>query len=367
MAKSVILFFGTDEYLVARHAKACVKKLCPDGNNDLALEIIDGKASNAEEACLAIDKCIASYKTAGLFGEAKCIWLRDVNFLNNSIILKNQKVQTMVDAVTSDIQEGLPEGHSLVISAEKIDRRKGLFKALKKVAEIHEYDLPERDYEVRPIAVRRVIEYTKKHGLHFAPNAAEILVDKVGFDTRQIISELEKLVLYKDQEKTITIEDVDLMISPTGEAIIWDFTDAVAEGKLEKAVNMFRKLVFQKENPIRLIIALEGLFHDLLRFREYLDIGWASLVNKRIQWSKDAEMESYFSALSNDPRKMHWFRSTKLASQSSKYSASQLDACRRLTLEIHEKMVSSGSISHELMMEILLARVCLITSNTKAA
>ena len=40
------------------------------------------------------------------------------------------------------------------------------------------------------------------------------------------------------------------------------------------------------------------------------------------------------------------------------HSVKRLDACRRLTLETHEQMISSGSVPHELMMETLLARVC---------
>ncbi|MEC7908408.1 MAG: hypothetical protein VYB95_03705, partial [Verrucomicrobiota bacterium] len=175
---------------------------------------------------------------------------------------------------------------------------------------------------------------------------------------RQIYNEADKLMLFMNNEKEITKDAIYTIVSPSFEAIIWDFTDAVAEGKLTQAVANFRQLIFQKENPIRLVIALESLFHDLLRFREYADHGWVRINSNRAEWSSATEADKYFSQLEDDPRKIHWFRSTKILRQASMQSAKRLDACRRLILDVHEKMITTVNIPGELMVEILLAKLC---------
>ena len=105
-----------------------------------------------------------------------------------------------------------------------------------------------------------------------------------------------------------------------------------------------------------MVISMESLFSDLLHFREYADAGWVRLEGRRIQWTEDPQADAFLQ-LHSDPRKMQ-FRASKILSQAMLHSVKRLDACRRLTLETHEQMISSGSVPHELMMETLLARVC---------
>ena len=191
-----------------------------------------------------------------------------------------------------------------------------------------------------------------------ASAAADAFIEKTGFETRQIMNEVEKMVLYKGDDKTVTLEDVQIITSASGEAISWDFTDAVAERKLGAAISLFRQLIFQKENPVRLIISIEGLFQNLLRFKEYMDAGWLRMNGNRIQWSTDPELDEYFSVMADDPRKMHWFRASKFANQAMGYSAVSLAARKKLVVDTHERMLSGGSIPHELMLETMLAKLC---------
>ena len=89
-----------------------------------------------------------------------------------------------------------------------------------------------------------------------------------------------------------------------------------------------------------------------------MDAGWARLNGNRVQWSSDSEVEDYFSGMSDDPRKMHWFRAGKLAGQAAPYTARRLAASKELVVNTHERMLSEGTIPHELMFETLLAKLC---------
>ncbi len=358
MAMQAAFFCGNDEFLVSEGARKWLERVCPAEEQALALEVVEGRVTTIDEAVASLDGVLAALRTVGLFGGKKVVWLRDATFLKHGVIMKNAKGKGLLAALAEDLKAGLSGEQFLVVSAPGVDRRSAFYKAIKACVEWQEHELPERDYEVRPIALQRVSKRIREEGFLAAPGAVDRLVDRVGFETRQLFNELDKLMLYKGAERSVSVADVDAIVSATGEAVIWDFTDAVAERRLGEALRVFRRLLFQKESSVRLVIALEGLFSDLLHFREYAEAGWARLDGRKIQWAVDAEAEQYFEQLGSDPRKMHWFRASKLLSQAMPHSVKRLDACRRLALETHEKMISSGSVPHEIMMETLLARVC---------
>ena len=358
MTDHIQFYFGNDEYLVGLNARKKVDQFCPEAEQALSLETIDGSAAKIDDAVAAIDQCLAAFRTVGLFGGKKVVWFRDVSLFKNAVIMKNVKVKQLLGELASDLKAGLADDQFLVVSAPGIDKRSAFYKAIKSAGDISEYDIPERDYEARPVALKRAVSLFKREGYSIDSAAAEAFIEKTGFETRQIMNEVEKMVLFKGDDKTIGLSDVQIITSTSGEAITWDFTDAVAERKLGEAIRIFRQLLFQKQSAIGLIIQIENMFQNMLRFREYIDAGWLRLNGNRIQWGNDAEIDDYFSAMGDDPRKMHWFRASKIAGQAAPYTARALAARKRLVVDTHERMVSEGSIPHELMFETLLAKLC---------
>jgi len=358
MADNVYLFYGNDEYLVGLNARKRVDEICPEVEQALSLEVVDGNAAKIDDAVASLDQCVAAFRTVGLFGGKKVVWFRDVSFLKNAVIMKNEQVKRLLGELASDIKAGLASDQFLILSAPGIDKRSAFYKAINEVGEVAEHGISERDYEARPAALKRAVSLFKEEGFSIDPAAADAFVEKTGFETRQIMNEVEKMVLYKGDDKTVSLDDVQAITSASAEAIAWDFTDAVAERKLGDAIRLFRQLLFQKENPVRLIIMIEGLFQNLLRFREYSAAGWFRMNGNRIQWSNDPEIDDYFSGMADDPRKMHWYRAGKFANQASAYSVRRLAASKRLVVDTHERMLSEGSIPHELMLETLLAKLC---------
>ncbi len=358
MAGNVYFYCGNDEYLVGLNARKQVDAVCPEAEQALSLEIIRGDAGTIDDAVAAINQCLGAFRTVGLFGGKKVVWFRDISFLSNSVIMKNDQVKRLLGELSGDLKAGLSPDQFLIMSASGIDKRSAFFKALKDACEITEYAVPERDYEARPVALQRAVTLFKREGYSLDSAAADAFIDKTGFETRQIMNETEKMVLYKGADKSITLQDVQTITSASSEALAWDLTDAVAEQRLGAAIRIFRQLLFQKQTAIGLMIQIENLFQNLLRFREYMDAGWLRMNGNRIQWSGDAELDDYFSAMPDDPRKMHWYRASKLAGQAAPHSSSRLSACKKLVVDTHERMLSEGSIPHELMVETLLARLC---------
>lgn len=358
MANNVYLYYGNDEYLVGTHARQKVNEICPEAEQALSLERVDGNAAKIDDAMAALDQCIAAFRTVGLFGGKKVVWFRDVSFLKSAVIMKNERVKFLLGELASDLKAGLAEDQFLVVSAPGVDKRSAFYKAVNAVGEVVEYGISERDYEARPAALQRAVSLFKAEGYSIDSAAVGAFIEKTGFETRQIMNEAEKMVLYKGDDKTIVLADVQAITSASAEAIAWDFTDAIAERRLGAAIRLFRQLLFQKQSAIGMIIQIESLFQNLLRFKEYSDAGWCRMNGNKIQWGNDPAIEEYFSEMADDPRKMHWYRASKFAGQAALYTVRRLAASKRLTVDTHERMVSEGSIPHNLMLETLLAKLC---------
>ena len=277
MEKNILVVSGNDEYTVEHTAREQVSAWVPEEEQALSLEVIEGRASTIDEAVAILDQAMAALQTVGLFGGKKVVWLRQATFFKNSVIMKNERVRAQLATWAESFREGLSEEQYLVISAPGIDRRSAFYKALVSVGELVEAALPDRDYEVRPLMIKRMRERFAEAEYKLEPGAVEKLVDRVGFLTRDLYSEAEKLMLYRHAEEQITCADVDIIASATREAVLWDFTDALVERRLSEALRLYRKLLFQKESPIRLIIALQKLYSDLLAFKEWHERGWVRL------------------------------------------------------------------------------------------
>lgn len=357
---AVKLIHGTDEYLVSHHARKAVDALCPENEQALGLETVNGEVKTIDEAVTALKTCIGALRTVGLFGGQKTVWFRDVSIFKDKVIGKNETVKNLLNTLSDEIKKGLPEGHHLVISAPGIDRRSAFFKACEAGGDVEAYDLPEQDYKKKPMIRDRAQALFSQAKCRIGAAALDLFLEKVGTDTRQLVMEVEKLILYIGDRKEITTEDVKAITSSSAEAVAWDFTDALGERRLDEALRILRQLIFQGESPVGIMFAIESLYQNLMQYRAYIDQSWLKFGSgygaNAVQWGSDPEMEKMFSQLPSDPRGIHWFRTSKLAQQAKKYSAEELRVCQKRLLETHEQLVSSG-IPQELILEMLVIKL----------
>jgi len=357
---AIKLIHGTDEFLVSSHSRKAVNALCPEAEQTLGLETIEGDVKTVDEAISALKGAIGALRTVGLFGGQKTVWLRDVSIFKDKVISKNKEVKELLTELAEDIKKGLPDGHHLVISAPGVDRRSAFYKTCAEAADVEAYDLPEQNYKKEPIIRERAQKLFARAQCRVSPAALDLFIKKVGMDTRQLVMEADKLTLYIGERKDITAEDVKAITSSAAEAIAWDFTDAMGERRLDEALKILRQLLFQGESPVGLMHAIESLYRNLTQFRAYLDHKWLRLTGSRgagaVQWAQDPEMDLMFNQLPVDPRKTHWFRIVKLAEQAKNYSAEELRVCQKRLLDTHEQLVS-GSVSQELILEMLVIKL----------
>src|ERR1700747_500253 len=118
---------GSDESEVKRVAAQLASNLTPPGTGDFGLEIIDGAADNADQAEARVRSAIEALQTLPFFGNAKVVWLKNVNFLGDDQKARSAAVQSALEELSELIDSGFGPGITLLMSATDLDKRRSFY------------------------------------------------------------------------------------------------------------------------------------------------------------------------------------------------------------------------------------------------
>ena len=185
---------GSDESEVKRVAAELASNLTPPGAGDFGLEVIDGAADNADQAQARVRSAIEAVQTLPFFGNAKVVWLKNVNFVGDDQKARSTTVQSALEELSELVDSGFGPGITLLISAIDVDKRRSFYKTLLKRAEVQVFDrLDSGRSGWEEEALEMVQQRAKKRKLQFDEDALDLFVLLTGGDTRQIDNELEKI------------------------------------------------------------------------------------------------------------------------------------------------------------------------------
>ena len=362
MGSSVYLIFGEDEYAVSSKARAIAESLLPPDDRTLGLEVIDGAAETVEAAGQVMATCMEALETVGFMGGKKVVWLRDVSFLADNVVGRSETVKEGVARLEELVNRGLPRGTVFLVTAPKVDKRFAFFKVCKARAEIHEFAISEKAWQSEAQTKERVREILRETGLQMDEDALNVFLSRSGTDGRQMANEIEKLSLLVGKGKCVSVDDVRSLTSTSRSALAWDLADAFGKRELGGSLDVLRRLIFQKEQPIGLIILLQSRIRELMLYREALDKGWVwerqGSKGSGFGWSElPAEVDARFTQeLNKDPRATHPFRVGVLAGQAKRFSQRELRRCQKAVVDAHREMVSSR-VPPPIILELLLIRM----------
>jgi len=358
---------GSDEAEVKRVAGDLATKLTPPEAGDFGLEVIDGTADNAEQAETRIRSTIEALQTLPFFGGAKLVWLKNANFLGDTVIGRAAGVQSALEELTDLINADLGPGVVLLISAIDVDKRRSFYKSLARRAElqaIDRLDATRSGWEEEATEIVR--NRAQKQKLHFDDDALDLFVLLTGGDTRQIDNELEKIdVFLGDHVATTAVPrvDVDLVreLVPLSRAgVIFELGNALATGDLELALTLVRRLLDQGESAIGiLLVAILPTIRNLLLAKDLMErhrlprphapFQFISTVNRlpadateHLPRKKDGSLNAY--ALGIAAQHAHWFETKQLIEG--------MQAC----LEANLQLVTS-QLDHELVLTEVVVKL----------
>lgn len=232
------LIYGNDYGLIKREIDKITNGIIDVVKYDLS-------ASNVSEV-------IEEASCMSLFGDKKVVIGENALFLTGT----NTSVNHDIDYLTSYVNA---ESHDniviLTVVQDKLDERKKIVKLLKKnVTVIHKESIDEKDLP------KFVIKEFLNNGYKIEYKTASYFVDYVGKNVDILLSEINKMIIYKDTDKEIFIEDI-LNISSKGfNDNVFDLSDAIMKKDFKKIFSCYNDLMILKEEPIKIIALLASQF-----------------------------------------------------------------------------------------------------------
>ena len=355
------LISGDDEYRVIEAGHRAADTLVAPQDQTFGLEQIDGKAETVDGGCVILRRCIEGLQTIGFLGSRKVVWLRDCNLFFDSAVGKSDSIKILVDQLAEQVRTGLPDGHTLLVTAPKVDKRYAFYKLAKKIGEIQTFQIPEKTYQAEKHARSVLADVAQDLKLQFSGQQKDAFLDRSGYDTRAIMNEIEKLSIFLGDRRDVTDEDIENLVCRSRERLAWDLADAVGKREMPGALATLRQLLFQGVSSMWLIAVLHGRFRELLVLREAIDQGWARLQragrNSKLVWTDlPPQIALQMEDLGSDPRKLHPFRASKLAEQAGLFRLWELQWCQRSILATHNRLVTS-SMPGAVIMELLVVNL----------
>lgn len=355
--KKIYLFFGEDELPVAEAAKKIIDNFLPSDKQLFGLEIADGRVQDASSVADVLKSCKKAASTMSFFGENKVVWLRDANFFaEGGGIRRSEFLEKEIQLLKEWIEEEMPDSTIFIITAAKIDKRSSFYKFVENNGMVTEFVLPSKPKDAEAELREKAEEFLDKTGCKMEEDALEMFLGMIEKNTRNVISELEKLVLYVGTERKINVQDVRNIVSLSREAVIWNLTDFVIKRRIPEVLILIKRLIAQKESPIGIIAILQRHFRDLAVIREAIDNGWAVCQRKgwhmAVAWKEpdSAALKLFHEVPELDPRKINPWRAGILAEQANMLTLPVIIKCRNIIIDMYKRLFS-GNIGDELILE----------------
>ena len=147
----------------------------------------------------------------------------------------------------------LPPDLTVVLVAReappKVRAPKGLAEAVEAAGgEVRRYQAP----KARDLPGWLVVE-AERLGFELEPDAARLLVGRLGESTLRLRTEVERLALWAGEGGRVTADDLDAMVADTSEAAAWALSDALVDRDRAAAAAAAVRLTAQGESTTGLI------------------------------------------------------------------------------------------------------------------
>jgi DNA polymerase-3 subunit delta len=187
-------------------------------------------------------------------GEARDAWLPKAVELCVSlgaVAAKERPEET--DRLEMILTGGMAEGNCLILTAEAVDRRKKLFKTIASVGKILSFTKVKGEARQQQAVQEMAGELLRRAGKRLSSGAWTALGQKTGFDLRESIGAIGKLITYAGEKTQIEAEDVEAVVGRTKEDTVFDLTGALSGRNLILALKILHELLDQGLHPLMIM------------------------------------------------------------------------------------------------------------------
>lgn len=219
------------------------------GNKDYVLEEIDkivGDSSNVISYDLdecSIKDAIIDLDTVSLFGK-KIVKVFGLDKIDDSDFLIKYFDNSLDNVL-------------ILVSYKELDNRKKLTKVLKEKTEYKEIF----SYDFNGYVKERL------DGFKMDFMTINLLVSYCDGDIKRLFNELEKLKLYKFNEKVITLDDVNRIVRKGYDSTIFNLIDEINSGNKEKIYSIYRELLMENETEEKILYTIANHYRLLYKVK----------------------------------------------------------------------------------------------------
>ena len=318
------VLYGPDQFRAREALQEIRSSLNRDGNLALNTVRLEGKSVTLAELQSAC-------QTASFFAESRLVIVEKLQERLRGSRRRGRRSTSDsgsdVDAF-AEILANLPASTDVVLLDEQ--SADGLMAAIETEATVKQFPVL-RANEVRRWAGNRI----KEVGADFAPGALERLLLMIdGAHLGELASEIDKLTTYA-RGRPVLSEDIDALVSGAVQMQTWDLTDAVIEGRGDRALAVLQAMD-AKDHPRQLLIfMITRQYRQLILAQALLREGMST-----------EQIGAQIGIRSAYPLQ-------KVVEQASRYPADRLEAAYRCLFET-DVAVKTGVMDVDTALEMLI-------------
>ena len=247
------LLYGTENYLIKRE----IDKIL----NANSIEKI-----NVSEYNLEIDNfkdIIEDANTISLFADKKAI------IVNNSYLFTGKSIKNENDPelFLDYFKNANPDSIIIfIVDSEKLDERKKIVKEIKKIGTVKDFNQKNDLTDI----LKNMFE-----GYNISIQDIRFMIDRCGNNLDILSQEVNKIKIYKDEDKNVTKEDIINLTSKNIDIDIFGFVDTIVNKNKNKALEIYKEMLINGEEPIKILVILANQFRIIYQAKELYKQGYS--------------------------------------------------------------------------------------------
>lgn len=314
----IYLIYGEEKYMKNIYEKKLTDSILSSDEKMMNLEYFDYKNNG-------IAALISTCNTMPFMSEKRLI------IIKNSMIFSTNNTNN--EKIISYINDACPST-VLIFIEEKVDKRLKIFKASKNNMIVCEFDYLDENR-----LVSWIINTFRKDKKNISKKDALYLTKYVGNDMHCLYNEIQKLIDFKNDDKNICIDDINLICTNSIENKIFDLINNIINKNQAISIKLYRDLIIQKTSPFIVLNVMAMQIRLILKVKYLAQKGYNSL-----------EISNTLSSRN--------FIISKILSQTNKFSIKYLTNCLNEMLELDNR-IKTGELLAESSIEILILKYSL--------
>src|SRR3954468_4144735 len=270
--KNFVFVCGPDDFLVSRLGRERFEELAVVAQaDDFSREVISGFAGNVDEVEVAVNRFRDAVQTVPMFGGKRVVWLKDVSFLADNVTGRAEGTLKQVEALQEILEKVNADEVSVLVTAAPLDRRRSFPKWAEANGDFTLVGGGDGDGAEALAAV--ALSEARAAGVTFGDGAVEILLSKVGANTRLLTEEIRKLSTYVDAGGVIEEAQVIELTPNMAEGDFFEAADRFFAGDVKGTLGALERHFFAGGDARPVLSSLQNRNRILIQARVLIDAG----------------------------------------------------------------------------------------------